>query len=153
MRTAIVYYSQHHGNTKKLLDAIKDKYDVDLIKVTEGSDADLSEYEMIGLASGIYYGSFAKQIIAFAEEKLPEGKDVFLITTSGANPSNGFYKAVTDAVEKKDCKVIGRYGCFGYDTFGPFKLVGGLKKGHPTEEEIEGAVAFFEETIKNNGAE
>ena len=87
------------------------------------------------------------------EEKLPEGKDVFLITTSGANPSDGFYKAVTDAVEKKGCKVIGRYGCFGYDTFGPFKLVGGLKKGHPTEEEIEGAVAFFEETIKNNGAE
>jgi flavodoxin len=98
MKTAIVYYSQHHGNTKKLLDAIK-------------------------------------------------------ITTSGANPSDGFYKAVTDAVEKKGCKVIGRYGCFGYDTFGPFKLVGGLKKGHPTEEEIEGAVAFFEETIKNNGAE
>ena len=74
MKTAIVYYSQHHGNTKKLLDAIKDKHDVDLIRVTEASDADLSEYEMIGLASGIYYGSFAKQIIAFAEEKLPEGK-------------------------------------------------------------------------------
>ena len=26
MKTAIVYYSQHHGNTKKLLDAIKDKH-------------------------------------------------------------------------------------------------------------------------------
>ena len=25
MKTAIVYYSQHHGNTKKLLDAIADK--------------------------------------------------------------------------------------------------------------------------------
>ena len=24
MKTAIVYYSQHHGNTKKLLDAICD---------------------------------------------------------------------------------------------------------------------------------
>ena len=47
MKTAIVYYSQHHGNTKKLLDAIKDKHDVELIKVTEGSDADLSEYELI----------------------------------------------------------------------------------------------------------
>ena len=153
MKTIILYYSIHHGNTKKLRDAIKDKHDVDLIRVTEASDADLSEYEMIGLASGIYYGSFAKQMIAFAEEKLPEGKDVFLITTSGANPSDGFYKAVTDAAEKKGCKVIGRYGCFGYDTFGPFKLVGGLKKGHPTEEEIEEAVAFFEGIINNNGAE
>ena len=144
MKTAIVYYSQHHGNTKKLLDAIKDKHDVDLIRVTEASDADLSEYEMIGLASGIYYGSFAKQMIAFAEEKLPEGKDVFLITTSGANPSDGFYKAVTDAAEKKGCKVIGRYGCFGYDTFGPFKQVGGLQKVLPTEDEIWKTVEFYQ---------
>ena len=28
MKTAIVYYSQHHGNTKKLLDAIAEKHDV-----------------------------------------------------------------------------------------------------------------------------
>ena len=145
MKAAIVYYSQHHGNTKKLLDGIKDKHDVDLINVTEEYDADLSEYEVIGLASGIYYGSFAKQIIAFAEEKLPAGKAVFLISTSGAAPSDRFYKAVTDAVEKKSCKVIGRCGCFGYDTFGPFKLVGGIRKGHPTGKEIAEAVAFFEE--------
>ena len=36
MTTAIVYYSKHHGNTKKLLDAIK-KADpaVELIDVTD----------------------------------------------------------------------------------------------------------------------
>ena len=33
MKTAIVYYSQHHGNTKKLLDAIAEKHDVTLIDV------------------------------------------------------------------------------------------------------------------------
>ena len=35
MKVAIVYYSQHHGNTKKLLDAIKELYDVKLINVVE----------------------------------------------------------------------------------------------------------------------
>ena len=34
MKTAIVYYSKHHGNTKKLLDAIVAAADVDLIDVT-----------------------------------------------------------------------------------------------------------------------
>ena len=32
----------------------------------------------------------------------------------------------------KNCSVIGKYECLGFDTFGPFKLVGGLQKGHPT---------------------
>ena len=35
MKVAIAYYSQHHGNTKKLLDAIKEKYDITLINVVE----------------------------------------------------------------------------------------------------------------------
>lgn len=42
MKTAIVYYSKHHGNTKKLLDAIVAAADVDLIDVTADKDADLS---------------------------------------------------------------------------------------------------------------
>ena len=35
MKTAIVYYSKHHGNTKKLLDAIAAENEVTLIDVTE----------------------------------------------------------------------------------------------------------------------
>ena len=80
MSTAIVYYSKHHGNTKKLLDAIAEKHPVTLIDVTAQPDADLSGYERIGFASGIYYGAFAKQIIAFANAHLPERKDVFTST-------------------------------------------------------------------------
>ena len=37
MKTAIVYYSQHHGNTKKLIDAIAAKYEVDLIDAAQTS--------------------------------------------------------------------------------------------------------------------
>ena len=29
-----------------------------------------------------------------------------------------------------------------YDTFGPFKLVGGIAKGHPDDEDIKNAVEF-----------
>ena len=54
MKTAIVYYSKHHGNTKKLLDAIAEKHPVTLIDVTKQPDADLSGYDRVGFASGIY---------------------------------------------------------------------------------------------------
>ena len=39
-KTAIVYYSQHHGNTKKVLDAIAGyDNDVTLIDVTQKHEA------------------------------------------------------------------------------------------------------------------
>ena len=143
MKTAIVYYSQHHGNTKKLLDAIAATENVTLIDVTAQPSADLSDYDRIGFASGIYYSSFAKQIVTFASEHMPEGKDVFYIYTHGA-PKGDFLKAMREIAGKKRCREIGAYHCQGYDTFGPFKLVGGLAKGHPTETEIAAAVTFYQ---------
>ena len=35
----------------------------------------------------------------------------------------------------------------GYDTFGPFKLVGGLAKGHPKERDLEQARAFYQTRV------
>ena len=142
MKTAIVYYSKHHGNTKKLLDAIAAKNEVTLIDVTAQPSADLAEYDRIGFASGIYYTSFAKQILACAAEHLPEGRDVFYICTHGA-PKGDFLKAIREISAKKKCREIGEYHCRGFDTFGPFKWVGGLAKGHPTESEIKAAVEFY----------
>ena len=142
MKTAIVYYSQHHGNTKKLLDAIAKENEVTLIDVTEQPSADLAGYDRIGFASGIYFSAFAKQLTAFAEAHLPEKKDVFFIYTHGA-PKGDFLKAMREIAAKKNCRELGEYRCQGFDTFGPFKLVGGIAKGHPTEEEIKGAVDFY----------
>ena len=144
MTTAIVYYSTHHGNTTRILDAIAAvDHEVSLINVTEKTDMDLSTFDRIGFASGIYFSSFAKQIISFADTNLPENKDVFFIYTHGA-PVGGFLKGIREITEKKHCREMGSYHCLGFDTFGPFKLVGGIAKGHPTEEEIAGAVKFYQ---------
>ena len=110
MKTAIVYYSKHHGNTKKLLDAIEAAAEVDLIDVTADKDADLSGYDRIGFASGIYYSSFAKQIIAYAEKKLPDEKPVFFIYTHGA-PKGDFLKGIRAVTQRKNCSEIGEYRC------------------------------------------
>ena len=54
MKTAIIYYSKHHGNTKKLIDAIAAKHDITAINASETKTADLSGFDRIGFASGIY---------------------------------------------------------------------------------------------------
>ncbi|MBQ7432500.1 MAG: flavodoxin family protein [Lachnospiraceae bacterium] len=142
MKTAIVYYSKHHGNTKKLLDAIAAKEEVVLIDVTEQTTADLSAYDRIGFASGIYYGSFAKQLVTFAKQNLPSGKKVFFLNTCGSERGS-YFDSIRGVAKEKQCVEIGAYQCLGFDTFGPFKLVGGIAKGHPTQAELDGAVAFY----------
>lgn len=143
MKTAIVYYSRHHGNTKKLLDAIAQKHEVTLIDAAENPLAELSGYDRVGFASGIYYSKFHKSLLKLAEEKLPEGMPVFFLYTYGAK-KEGYTQAITEAVKEHDAQVLGEFGCFGFNTFGPFKLVGGIAKGHPDSDDLANAVAFYE---------
>lgn len=144
MKTAIIYYSKHHGNTKILLDAIAEKNDVTLIDVTQNPVADLTEYDRIGFASGIYYSKFHKSLLTYAETYMPEGKQTFFIYTYGAE-KNGYTKAITEAVKKHNAKILGEFGCYGFNTFGPFKLIGGIAKGHPDKTDIDQVLSFYKE--------
>lgn len=143
MKTAIVYYSRHHANTLKLLDAIAQKHEVTLIDVTDSPITDLSAYDRIGFASGIYYSRFQKALLQYAEEHMPEGRETFFIYTYGAE-KKGYTSAITEAVSRHHAKILGAFGCFGFNTFGPFKLIGGIAKGHPDDNEINSAVRFYE---------
>ena len=71
-------------------------------------------------------------------------KKIFLICTYGGSAN---YKSIEQILEKKHSEVIGEFGCKGYDTFGPFKQVGGIAKGHPDEEDIKNAVEFVKGLI------
>lgn len=142
MKTAIVYYSKHHGNTKKLLDAIAAQHALTLIDITQSPIPDLTGFDRIGFASGIYYSKFHKSLLKFAQEQLPAGKPVFFLYTYGAQKP-GYTDAIGEAVNKRGAKLLGEYGCFGFNTFGPFKLIGGLAKGHPNAQELAGAVTFY----------
>lgn len=144
MKTAIVYYSKHHGNTKKVLDAINPNNDIALIDVTENPNSDLSKFDRIGFASGIYYSKFQKKLIAFAEDNLPDNKEVFFIYTYGVE-KKGYTEAIRNAVNKHDAKIIGEFGCCGFNTFGPFKFIGGIAKGHPNAADLQNAVNFYSE--------
>ena len=139
MRKAIVYASVHHGNTEKLVKRIAEECQVDLIDAIKQMNADLNDYDMIGFASGIYYSKFHQSILKFSEENLSADKKVFLICTYGGSAN---FKSIEQILNKKHASVVGKFGCKGYDTFGPFKLVGGIAKGHPDEEDMKNAVDF-----------
>lgn len=144
MKTAIVYYSKHHGNTKKLLDAIAQQNEVTLIDATQNAAPDLTAFDRVGFASGIYYSKFHKSVLKIAENCLPDAKEVFFLYTYGAKKT-GYTAAIRQAVQPHKAKIRGEYGCFGFNTFGPFKLIGGIAKGHPDATELNGALKFYGE--------
>lgn len=141
MKCAIVYFSKHHMNTKKLADAIAKEFDVTLIDAACES-AQLSDFDLIGFASGIYYSKFHKKILAFAEKNLPVGKRVFFLYTYGVY-KEGYTAAIRKIAESKSADIAGEYGCLGFNTFGPFKLIGGIAKGHPDADDTAKAAAFY----------
>ena len=142
-KTVIVYVSTHHGNTKKLLEAIADKHDVDLVDVTENETCDLSGYGRIGIASGIAFGKYHPQMLRFLETNMPENKEVFFIHTAG-DPRESHADSARDITAERNCRCLGVFYCKGFDTYGPFKLIGGNNRRHPDEEDIKQALLFYE---------
>ena len=142
MKAAVCYCSRHHGNTRKVLEAMAGEGGLDLIDVTTRQAVRLDGYDCIGFASGIYGFAFHPAVAAFARQYLPQGKPVFFVYTCGGTRGAGS-RAVAEIARSRGCPVLGEFGCRGYDTFGPFRLVGGIAKGRPDARDLENARAFY----------
>jgi flavodoxin len=146
-KTVIIYASTHHGNTRKLIEVISEKYQIDIIDAIEQKFANLSEYDLIGFASGIDFGKFYDAVEQFLKDNLPENKAVFFMYTCARDDKDFTYTMRTEAM-KRHALLLGEYGCRGYNTYGAWKVIGGMNKHHPTKKELDGAVQFYEALIE-----
>ncbi len=148
-KCAIVYASYHHNNTEALVKAIQEKLpDITLINSLKEEKIDLSEYDVIGFASGIYFYDFHKKLLRFVEANLPQNKKTFLMCTCGAK-SDRYFKKITKMIESKNGTVEGKFSAYGLDTYGPFRMLFPLKKGHPDQAEINEAISFTEKMLQD----
>lgn len=145
---AIVYASVHHGNTKKLLDGIASVCSVDLYSAEQASDLDLTRYKAVGFASGIYKGCLHTSLYAFLDKEKPLPKNVFVMCTSGSGGKK-YGSNFSKRLSEKGKQVLGVFSCKGFDTFGPWKLIGGIAKGRPNTEDIATGVSFMQNTVEN----
>lgn len=145
-RIVILYTSIHHKNTEKLLKEIVKNKPVDLIDLLHEKNIDLSKYQVVGFASGIYYSKFHKSIYNYIEESKNIPKKSFVIYTAGmASKKPG--ENLIGYLEEKGFEILGAYNCKGYDTYGPFKIIGGVAKGHPNELDMEKGKEFLDGII------
>ena len=132
MKTAILYASSPWQKTKKLVkNIVENVSDVTLIDVTNPSDMDLSNFDLIGMASGFYHGKFTKSVVDFIQNHLPEQKNFFFMYTCGSEAPKDLQE-ITETVLDKNPNVIGAYDCI--NSRNPFGL--------PNKKEISRAVQF-----------
>ena len=146
MKIALCCYSYHHQNTLKVCRFMTGERDVDLIDIAKNPDAVLEGYDVYGFASGIYAFNFHPRVIEFIKKQPIDGKGVFFVYTYGGYRGRGASDAAK-AAARCGAVLLGEYGCRGYNTFGPFRLAGGVAKGHPDERELYAARGFFEQMV------
>lgn len=142
MNTVIIYESKHHGNTKKVCERISEVCGVTLVEAHSVTDVfPWERYELVGFASGLLYGKFYEQV-NLAAQKLPQGKPVFFLYTCAGN-SKDFSSDIQSIAGRRRAVWLGSFGCKGFNTYGPLRLIGGMNRANPTEDELQAAVEFY----------
>ena len=113
MRTIILYASRHHGNTKKLVDAIVEAHpEIDTLDVKalgKNEYPNLHEYHLIGVATGIYYSEIDKDMARVLTNVLqPQDKVFGLMTYGGKNKWYG--KDIDGICRMRQPIFMGGYG-------------------------------------------
>lgn len=153
MKAIIVYASVHHGNTKKIVEAMAQELGADLADIIQKKDMDLSAYDVIGLASGVFFHSMHEEIRKLIENStFSENQNVFTVTTCGVGYCN-YAKGAARKLQEKGVRYLGNFQCRGYDTFGPFGKIGGIAKHHPNDRDKDKARKFVREKVKGMGKE
>ena len=67
MKTLIVCVSEHHGNTKKIADAMAAVLDAEVSHPDDVNVEELGDYDLIGLGSGIAFGKHYKRLLELVD--------------------------------------------------------------------------------------
>jgi flavodoxin len=141
MKTLIVCHSEHHGNTEKVAKVIGNVLGAGMLRSEDAALPDLTEYDLVGFGSGIYYGKFHDSLYR-AVEDLPaqNGKKAFLFSTTGSKTySMRAHEAFKALLVSKGCSIVGEFSCLGFDTA---LSAEGINKGKPDASDLKDAEKF-----------
>jgi flavodoxin len=141
MKTLIVYHSEHHMNTEKVAREMSQVLGANLVTAKIAPGEHISDYDLIGFGSGIYYGKFHEDLCAFVESvQVPEGTRAFLFSTTGSKSNaDRAHQEFHKTLAEKGFTVVGEFACLGFDTALSSE---GINKGHPNEQDLEEARSF-----------
>ena len=147
----IFYYSYSTMSTQKLIKGVQAAFpNIEILLLPNEEKNDVSSYDYIGFASGIYAWDVGKPVYQKIEKLMGlEGKKCFSLCSSGS-PSEKYALYPKEAIEKKGGKFLGGWGCQGKANFFPLNFFGGIHGDKPDENDIKACVEFVKKTIEDN---
>lgn len=148
MKTAICYASVHHKNTEELVKCMAEAGNIDLIDLQKDPNPDLSKYHLIGFASGAYHRHMHETVENLIRKTAFTSKQhVFTVVTCGVACTD-YAKTVKDELKERNVHIAGCFQCRGYDTYGPFGMIGGIAKNRPNDRDKHRAVNFMSKLLQ-----
>ena len=156
MKSLVVVFSYHHGNTEKIANACADVLGAGVKTPQQVKPEEIAEFDLVGFGSGIYSATFDPSVLDLAD-RLPQTarKKAFLFSTYGAPAviaNREFieknHQQIREKLQMKGYTVIGEFGCAGWNTNSFLKYFGGMNKGRPDAEDLRGAEAFARDMME-----
>lgn len=150
VRSLVVVVSYHHGNTRKVADAVARVLGAEVRTPDQVTPDEVAEYDLVGLGSGIYSARHHESLLDLAEALPPAaGRRAFIFSTYGAPAVaaggdfvRNNHSRLRERLQAKGYAVAGEFACAGWNTNSFLKLFGGLNKGRPDADDLERARAF-----------
>ncbi|MFF3003747.1 flavodoxin family protein [Kitasatospora sp. NPDC057940] len=149
MKAVIVCTSVSHGNTRRIADVMGQVLEARVVDPERIGVEELADCDLVGFGSGIFSMRFHPQLRRFVRS-LPQGRGprrrAFVFATSGLPEPRfqPFTRPLVRVLEQKGFEVGDTFACRGFDTWAPFKLVGGINKARPDADDLMAARAFAE---------
>jgi len=156
MKSLVVVFSYHHGNTEKIANACANVLGAEVKTPQQVRPEEIAEYDLVGFGSGIYSATFDHSVLDLADRLPPAaGKKAFLFSTYGAPAAFAGGEFVTnnhaqirEKLQAKGYTIIGEFGCAGWNTNSFLRFFGGLNKGRPDADDIRHAEAFARDMME-----
>jgi flavodoxin len=142
MQTAIIYASVHHGNTRRIAEAIAGVLRATLVPVEQATALDPLP-DLVGFGSGIYFGRHDGLLLEFVRNVKSMPAHSFVFSTAGISSLSAlWHRSLVAELRRGGSQVVGQFSCPGWDTVGPLRLFGGLHRGRPNESDLARAIQF-----------
>lgn len=142
-RTLIICVSFHHGNTRRVAEAMANKVGATILTPDEVRPDQLDDYDLVGWGSGIYFGTHAESLRRLAADLPCQQRQTFIFSTAGLPFLRPwFHSGLRATLIARGCAVLGEFSCRGWDTVGPLAWIGGIDRNHPNEKDLQRARSF-----------
>ena len=83
MKTLVICISVHHGNTRKIAQAMAEVLDADVLEPANIDVTTLDKYDLVGFGSGIYGWKHHNSLLNLVDKLPHTNKKAFIFSTRG----------------------------------------------------------------------